>query len=249
MSNAMSKRMNAAKSGAGAAVKAKSTAAPLVEPAADLRVVPEATVTDLDTAREVTALATAVDVLADEDAPLVMPKLNRAADEHDEDAPASTDKPTAADEPAVTPTVRRRKKLVGEELIAALTAKRAAMGTAVESRVLGIPMSEAGHQELQLLDRDLAATVKRPINRTRLLTLAVEMVLADPSKYASRYLEQYDAGVTWERRLQARIPVELDDQLPTLRYTGESRQSAGMLVSIAVSDLLTSTRAAVTDQS
>jgi hypothetical protein len=48
--------------------------------------------------------------------------------------------------------------------------------------------------------------------------------------------------------VQARIPVDLADQLPALRYTGESRQSAGMLVSIAVTQLLEAAQKQIADE-
>jgi hypothetical protein len=76
------------------------------------------------------------------------------------------------------------------------------------------------------------------VNRQRLVTTAVETALSNPQKYAKRYLQDYNSGTTWKRRVQARIPVDLAAQLPHLRYTGHARQSAGMLVSIAVAELL-----------
>ncbi len=78
----------------------------------------------------------------------------------------------------------------------------------------------------------------RPINRTRLITKALETVLADPERYASEYVTAQQGGTTWKRRTQGRIPTELADKLPTLRYTGSHRQSAGMMVSIALSAYL-----------
>lgn len=261
MSNAMRDRMSAAKAGAGASVKAKSAKAPLVEPTVELHVVPDATVTALPGSHgeETLAVAQAVDVLtsttpgqapsSEDDAPIVLPKINRA----DEDASVPTAAPATTPD-AATPgperlleTPRAKKRAVkGEGLIVELTAPPAAMGTAGESRVMSIPMSEDTYKLLQQLDRELALSRRRPVNRVRLVTTALEQVLADPSAYADRYLAQHNAGVTWKRRVQARVPMDLADQLPLLRYTGEHRQSAGMLVSIAVGDLLTSVRDALT---
>lgn len=271
MSNAMRDRMAAAKSGAGASVKAKSAKAPLVESTVELRLVddpsPTATVTSLDrsAASEADlAVAHAVDVVADstgadiapveeavaepDDAPIVLPRIDR----HDEEAsqPVAAPAEPAASSPAsvaaspglATATAPRRKPARAEQVLEQVTAPPAAMGTAGESRILGVPMSEDAYRMLQQLDRDLALSRRRPVNRVRLITLALEQVLADPNKYADRYLEQHNAGVTWKRRLQARVPVELADQLPLLRYTGEHRQSAGMMVSIAVADLLQGVR-------
>jgi len=261
MSNAMRNRMTAAKSGAGESVKAKTHKAPLVESTVDLHVVPEATVTQVTfgTAEDTsTAVAAAVDVLTsaapisdevdkgDDDAPIVLPKITRTDNAPDPTpdvaaAPPSTSAPAST----VTAPATRRKALKGEALLAQITAPPAAMGTAGESRILSVPMSEDTYRLLQQLDRDLALSRKRPVNRVRLVTTALEQVLANPGNYADRYLEQHNAGVTWKRRVQARVPVELADQLPLLRYTGEHRQSAGMLVSIAVGEMLEAARADV----
>ena len=273
MSNAMRDRMAAAKSGAGASVKAKSAKAPLVESTVELRLVddpsPTATVTSLDrgaASQADLAVAHAVDVVTDstaadpapdqepvaepDDAPIVLPRIDR----HDEEAslPVAAPAEPAASSPApvaaspglatATATTARRKPVRAEQVLEQVTAPPAAMGTAGESRILGVPMSEDAYRMLQQLDRDLALSRRRPVNRVRLITLALEQVLADPSKYADRYLEQHNAGVTWKRRVQARVPVDLADQLPLLRYTGEHRQSAGMMVSIAVADLLQGVR-------
>ena len=116
------------------------------------------------------------------------------------------------------------------------------MGTAVESRLLAVPMTEESYRLLQHLDRDMAIARRRPVNRVRLLTLALEQVLADPHSFHDKYLAMYQEGASWKRRVQARIPVTLADELPALRYTGEARQSAGMLVSIAVAALLEDAR-------
>ena len=233
MSNAMRNRLSAAKTGAGESVKAKTTAAPLVEPTADLRLVPqsEASITVL----EPTAVAEATGVLTPEaEVPLVLPKITRPA-EPDTAADAAPAAGAKASEPA---PVSRRRVLKGEELVATLTAPPAAMGTAGESKLLTIPVSEEVFAQLQRLDRDLALATGRPVNRQRLIVTAVEAALAHAQKYSKRYLQDYNAGATWKRRVQARIPVDLAAQLPQLRYTGHSRQSAGMLVSIAVAELL-----------
>ena len=243
MSNAMRNRLSAAKSGAGESVKAKTTAAPLVEPTADLRLVPmtEASITVL----EPTAVAEATGVLTDKaEAPLVLPKITRPTQPATAvDTPHTT--ASAADEPA---PVTKRRALRGEELVELLTAPPAAMGTAVESKLLTIPVSEQVYALLQQLDRDLALSTGRPVNRQRLVTTAVETALSNPQKYAKRYLQDYNAGTTWKRRVQARIPLDLAAQLPHLRYTGSTRQSAGMLVSIAVAELLQQAGSVVEDR-
>lgn len=233
MSNAMRNRLSAAKSGAGESVKAKTTAAPLVEPAADLRLVPtdSASITVL----EPTAIAEATGVLThNADTPLVLPKITRPAEPNT--TVEVTDAPIApAGESA---SVIKRRVLKGAELVDVLTAPPAAMGTAVESKLLTVPVSEEVYRLLQQLDRDLALSTGRPVNRQRLVTAAVEAALSNHQKYAKRYLQDYNAGITWKRRVQARIPLDLAAQLPHLRYTGSTRQSAGMLVSIAVAELL-----------
>ena len=243
MSNAMRNRLSAAKSGAGESVKAKTTAAPLVEPTADLRLVPmtEASITVL----EPTAVAEATGVLTDKaEAPLVLPKITRPTQPATAvDTPHTT--ASAADEPA---PVTKRRALRGEELVELLTAPPAAMGTAVESKLLTIPVSEEVYALLQQLDRYLALSTGRPVNRQRLVTTAVETALSNPQKYAKRYLQDYNAGTTWKRRVQARIPLDLAAQLPHLRYTGSTRQSAGMLVSIAVAELLQQAGSVVEDR-
>ena len=233
MSNAMRNRLSAAKDGAGESVKAKTTGTPLVEPTADLRVVPttEASITVL----EPTAVAEATGVLTnDGETPLVLPKIARPTESDTDDA---ANPPSPASEPAAAPNTKRRA-LKGAELVEHLTAPPAAMGTAVESKLLTIPVSEEVYGLLQQLDRDLALSTGRPVNRQRLVTTAVETALSNPQKYAKRYLHDYNSGTTWKRRVQARIPVDLAAQLPHLRYTGHARQSAGMLVSIAVAELL-----------
>ena len=233
MSNAMRNRLTAAKSGAGESVKAKTTAAPLVEPTADLRLVPttEASITVL----EPTAVAEATGVLTNNaDAPLVLPKITRPGEP---DATVQTTPAPGAPIDEAAPVMKRRA-LKGAELVELLTAPPAAMGTAGESKLLTIPVSEEVYGLLQQLDRDLALSTGRPINRQRLVSTAVETALGNPQKYAKRYLQDYNAGTTWKRRVQARIPLNLAAQLPHLRYTGSSRQSAGMLVSIAVAELL-----------
>ena len=233
MSNAMRNRLSAAKSGAGESVKAKTTAAPLVEPTADLRLVPmtEASITVL----EPTAVAEATGVLTDKaETPLVLPKITRT----DETDTAGQTTPATFGPTDDAAPVMKRRALKGAELVELLTAPPAAMGTAVESKLLTIPVSEEVYGLLQQLDRDLALSTGRPVNRQRLVTTAVETALSSPQKYAKRYLQDYNAGATWKRRVQARIPVDLAAQLPHLRYTGSMRQSAGMLVSIAVAELL-----------
>jgi len=230
MSNAMRDRLSAAKSGAGQAVKEKSAKAPLVESSADLRVVSdtEATVTALG----VTAVAEATGVMAGEgiDAPIVLPKIVR-----DEPVSPIGAQPITAVEPATLGRVRLPK---GNELVDKLTAPPAPMGSAAESRSITIPMSEDAYALLQKLDRGLALAHGRAINRQQLVAAAIELALANPEKYAKRYVNEHAAGATWKRRLQSRIPVETHRQLPMLRYTGHARQSAGMLTSLAVADVL-----------
>jgi len=101
-----------------------------------------------------------------------------------------------------------------------------------------VPLTEDAYALMQRLDRDAAIRIGRPINRTRLITKALETVLAEPDRYAGEYLAAQQGGTTWKRRTQGRIPTDLADKLPALRYTGSHRQSSGMMVSIALSDYL-----------
>ncbi len=248
MSNAMKNRLAAAKIGAGESVKAKSTHAPLIDITPPLQVVAntpdENTVSNEDlatqpslkermaTARTTppavfnspTALAIAVDLLQPEPetpgthTPMIVAPVAIVGDE----------KKLTRSTPSTTTT----------SLLDELCAPPAPMGSVGESRLMTVPLTEDTYALMQRLDRDAAMHLGRPINRTRLITKALETVLADPDRYASEYVTAQQGGTTWKRRTQGRIPTELANKLPTLRYTGSHRQSAGMMVSIALSAYL-----------
>lgn len=213
MTSAMRSKLSEARTAADKSVKDKSTSTPLSELLPSLH--------------------------------LVDPPAEASTSADQPTAPV-TDQPSAARAPAAAqPTTSRTTSPPvpsAGDLLASLSSPPAAMGTAVESRLLAVPMTEESYRLLQHLDRDLAIARRRPVNRVRLLTLALEQVLADPHSFHDRYLAMYQEGASWKRRVQARIPVTLADELPALRYTGESRQSAGMLVSIAVAALLEDAR-------
>ena len=137
----------------------------------------------------------------------------------------------------VRPASRAGRRAAGD-VITQLTAPGAVMGSVGETKSIVVPLTEAAYLQLQRLDRALAMSRRRPVNRVRLLVLAVQRTLADPIAHHQRYVEEYMGGASWDRRIQARIPDQLAAELPSLRYTGESRQSAGMLISVAVGDLL-----------
>ncbi len=250
MSNAMKNRLAAAKTGAGESVKAKSNRAPLIDITPPLQVVAnppdeleaindEAVVAEdsaaepslkerMATARTTapagssapTALAIAVDLLQPEPetpgthTPMIVAPVAIMVDE----------KKLTRSTPSTTTT----------SLLEELCAPPAPMGSVGESRLMTVPLTEDAYALMQRLDRDAAMQLGRPINRTRLITKALETVLADPDRYASEYLAAQQGGTMWKRRTQGRIPTELADKLPTLRYTGSHRQSAGMMVSIAL---------------
>ena len=256
MSNAMKNRLSAAKTGAGESVKAKSTRAPLIDIAPALQVVPDDTLTQvpettiaIEAAPELslkqqmaaarssspTALAVAVNVLDDE---------------HESPATISTPAPRSLVTPgtvqpspvAVTQTQQRvtagEATHDGPSLVDELCAPPAPMGTVGESKLITVPVTEEAYALMQRLDRQAALQLGRPINRTRLITKALETVLANPELYAGEYLTAQQSGTTWKRRTQGRIPTELANKLPALRYTGSHRQSAGMMVSIALGEYL-----------
>lgn len=216
MSNALRNRLSAAKTDADKSVKDKAARGPLSEISPDLQLVP--------TTDDVPAAPTSIAPAVGERTVTVAPA-----------APMTAVDPAPARPAATAP--RKRAGAV-TDVVAEISAPPAAMGMAQESRLLAVPMTEDAYKLLQHLDRELVLSKRRPVNRVRLLTVALEQVLASPQAFHDRYLAEYQAGASWKRRVQARIPVDLADQLPALRYTGESRQSAGMLVSIAVTQLL-----------
>ena len=252
MSNAMKNRLTAAKTGAGESVKAKSTRAPLIDITPPLQVVANTpdelesnrvkTVSNdnattepslkqrMATARTTTsagssaptALAIAVDLLQPEPE---KPGTKTPIDV----APVAI----AFDEKKSPQSATPKTSLLDE-----LCAPPAPMGSVGESRLMTVPLTENAYALMQRLDRDAAMHLGRPINRTRLITKALETVLADPNRYAGEYLVAQQGGTTWKRRTQGRIPTDLANKLPALRYTGSHRQSAGMMVSIALGNYL-----------
>jgi hypothetical protein len=114
----------------------------------------------------------------------------------------------------------------------------AAIGTVGESRVMRVPMGDEIRKLLQPLDRGLALSHGHAVSRERLVATALEMVLADPGVHTGHYPTQHNSCATWKHGVQTGVPVDLADQIPRLRYTGEYRQSTGVIVSIAVGDLL-----------
>jgi len=248
----MKNRLTAAKTGAGESVKAKSTRAPLIDITPPLQVVAN-TPDELESNREnmvsndnattepslkqrmaaartttpaesssPTALAIAVDLLQPEtETPETKTPISIA--------PAAI----AVDEKKPSRSATPKTSLLDE-----LCAPPAPMGSVGESRLMTVPLTEDAYALMQRLDRDAAMHLGRPINRTRLITKALETVLAEPDRYASEYLAAQQGGTTWKRRTQGRIPTGLANKLPTLRYTGSHRQSAGMMVSIALSNYL-----------
>ena len=226
MSNALRNRLSAAKTDADKSVKDKAARGPLSEISPDLQLVP--------TTDDVPASPTSI-------APAVGEGTVTVAAA----APLTTVDPVPARPAATAP--RKRAGAVAD-VVGEISAPPAAMGMAQESRLLAVPMTEDAYKLLQHLDRELVLSKRRPVNRVRLLTVALEQVLASPQAFHDRYLAEYQAGASWKRRVQARIPVDLADQLPALRYTGESRQSAGMLVSIAVTQLLEAAQKQIADE-
>lgn len=227
MSSAMRTRLTEAKTAADKSVKDKSARGPLSDPLPDLHLV--------SASEEPGAAEPAPE------APVTALPEGSTLEGPVEESPAPV-----ATLPAVPAAGRRRRDqrpADSSDLLAQLAAPPAAMGMAAESRLLGVPMTEDAYRLLQQLDRDMALSRRRPVNRVRLLTLALERVLREPRAYHDRYVQMHDSGASWKRRVQARIPVGLADELPALRYTGEFRQSAGMLVSMAVAELLASASA------
>ncbi len=254
MSNAMKNRLAAAKTGAGESMKAKRTRAPLIDITPPLQVVADARV-ELEAIHD-EEVAVAVEDSAAE------PSLKERMATARTTPPAVFNSPTALavavdlleDEPETLGThtpmtvaiVGDEKKLTRSStpsttttsLLDELCAPPAPMGSVGESRLMTVPLTEDTYALMQRLDRDAAMQLGRPINRTRLITKALETVLADPDRYAGEYVTAQQGGTMWKRRTQGRIPTELADKLPTLRYTGSHRQSAGMMVSIALSAYL-----------
>ena len=252
MSNAMKNRLTAAKTGARESVKAKSTRAPLIDITPPLQVVAN-TPDELEAIHENT--------VSNETA-TTEPSLKQRMAAARTTAPAGSSAPTALaiavdllqPEPETpetkTPiTVEPVAIAVNEKksphsatpktsLLDELCAPPAPMGSVGESRLMTVPLTEDAYALMQRLDRDAAMHIGRPINRTRLITKALETVLADPDRYASEYLAAQQGGTTWKRRTQGRIPTDLANKLPALRYTGSHRQSAGMMVSIALGNYL-----------
>lgn len=224
MSNALRNRLSDAKTAADKSVKDKSTRGPLSEITPDLQLVP--------TTDDVLAPPTSIAPTAGEDMIPAVPDAVPPA------GPVIVQPVPAAVPARVATVASRTSAAVVVDVVGELSAPPAAMGMAQESRLLAVPMTEDAYRLLQQLDRELVLSRRRPVNRVRLLTVALEQVLQSPQVFHDRYLAEYQAGASWKRRVQARIPVGLADQLPALRYTGESRQSAGMLVSIAVTELL-----------
>jgi len=252
MSNAMKNRLTAAKTGAGESVKAKSTRAPLIDITPPLQVVANtpdhveainenmvanenattepslkqrmaaARTTTLAGSSAPTALAIAVDLLQPEtETPGTKTPMSVA--------PVAV----VVDEKKLSRSATPKTSLLDE-----LCAPPAPMGSVGESRLMTVPLTENVYALMQRLDHDAAMHLGRPINRTRLITKALETVLAEPDRYAGEYLAAQQGGTTWKRRTQGRIPTDLADKLPALRYTGSHRQSAGMMVSIALSNYL-----------
>ncbi len=251
MSNAMKNRLNAAKTGAGESVKAKSTRAPLIDITPPLQVVANPP-NELESIHD-------EEVVAGDSA--AAPSLKERMATARTTAPAGSSSPAAlaiavdllqpepetpgTHTPMTVAIVGDEKKLTRStpskattSLLEELCAPPAPMGSVGESRLMTVPLTEDAYALMQRLDRDAAMQLGRPINRTRLITKALETVLADPDRYASEYVTAQQGGTTWKRRTQGRIPTELADKLPTLRYTGSHRQSAGMMVSIALSACL-----------
>lgn len=220
MSNALRNRLSAAKTDADQSVKDKAARGPLSEITPDLQLVPAT--------EDALTAATSI-------APTVGEEIAAVSSDAGTLAVAVMADPAPARPAAVSP---RKRAGVVADVVGEISAPPAAMGMAQESRLLAVPMTEDAYKLLQHLDRELVLSKRRPVNRVRLLTVALEQVLGSPQAFHDRYLAEYQAGASWKRRVQARIPVDLADQLPALRYTGESRQSAGMLVSIAVTELL-----------
>ncbi len=257
MSNAMKNRLAAAKTGAGESVKAKSNRAPLIDITPPLQVVAN-TPDELEAIHDEEVV---VEGMVDEASE---PSLKERMATARTTAPVGSSAPTALaiavdllqPEPETLGTQTRdvvtpvaigvdKKKLTRStpsttttSLLEELCAPPAPMGSVGESRLMTVPLTEDAYALMQRLDRDAAMQLGRPINRTRLITKALETVLADPDRYASEYVTAQQGGTMWKRRTQGRIPTELADKLPTLRYTGSHRQSAGMMVSIALSAYL-----------
>ncbi len=253
MSNAMKNRLAAAKTGAGESVKAKSTRAPLIDITPPLQVVP-------NTPDELEAIHDEAVVVEDMVDVATAPSLKERMATARTTPPVGSSAPTALaiavdllqPEPETpgthTPMTVASIAIVGDEkkltrstpsttktsLLEELCAPPAPMGSVGESRLMTVPLTEDAYALMQRLDRDAAMQLGRPINRTRLITKALETVLADPDRYASEYVTAQQGGTMWKRRTQGRIPTELADKLPTLRYTGSHRQSAGMMVSTAL---------------
>ncbi len=252
MSNAMKNRLAAAKTGAGESMKAKRTRAPLIDITPPLQVVANT----LDEFEAIHDEEVAVEVEDSAAAPSLKERMATARTT----APAESSAPTALaiavdllqPEPetpgAQTPMTVAPVTIMADEkkpagstplkvktsLLDELCAPPAPMGSVGESRLMTVPLTEDAYALMQRLDRDAAMQLGRPINRTQLITKALETVLADPERYASEYVTAQQGGTMWKRRTQGRIPTELAGMLPTLRYTGSHRQSAGMMVSIAL---------------
>ena len=248
MSSAMKDRLAGAQSGAGDSVKAKKNKGPLtdipvlVQADESTGEVAEPSVKELMAAGRAsnspTALAIAVEVLESDSDPSI------AAEVRESETAEPMQKSSGGVVPKIgvtskSETAEPMQQNIEATLVSELCAPPAPMGSLLEeSRLMSVPLTEEAYLLLQKLDRDAALATGRAVNRARLITKSLEAVLVDPDRYAGEYLKAQQDGTTWKRRTQGRIPASLADKLPALRYTGIHRQSAGMMVSVCVSENL-----------